>query len=317
MIMRTQRSAAFTLVELLVVIAIIGILIALLLPAIQAAREAARRTQCTNNLKQLSLALQNFHTAHNVVPCARWGGGTPSWMALLMPYIEEANAYDLWHFDKPYRDPLNKQAREVSVNVFNCPTRRAPGSLSSDNFINAPTINPPGAVADYAACNGDRSPGSQYDPNAKGVIISSVGWGKASWSSNVSFKRVTDGLSKTFFCGEKHLVDGEFGYRYGDQSIYNGGEVQAYMRVAGPGYRLSTGAGDGKPQFDTYLLSSGGNQDYQALWPWLFGSWHPGVCQFAMCDGSVHSVSNDTDVEILRRLAVRDDGDVISENVLQ
>src|SRR4051812_21388263 len=155
MVVRGRQSVGFTLVELLVVIAIIGILVALLLPAIQAARESARRTQCTNNLKQLALALQNFHTAHNVVPCARWSGGSPSWMALLMPYIEEANAYGLWHFDKPYRDPLNKQAREVSVKVFNCPTRRASGTLSLDHFINAPTTNPPGAVADYAACYGD------------------------------------------------------------------------------------------------------------------------------------------------------------------
>jgi prepilin-type N-terminal cleavage/methylation domain-containing protein len=198
---RAMRNAgrAFTLVELLVVIAIIGILIALLLPAIQAAREAARRSQCTNNLKQISIALQNFHDTNKCVPCARWNSGSPSWMALLMPFVEEVNAYGLWNFDKPYRDPANKQAREVTVSIFTCPSRRSPGALSQDHVINAPTTNPPGAVADYAASYGDKNPGSEYDPNAKGVIITSFGYGKARWSSNISFKRIPDGLSKTFF----------------------------------------------------------------------------------------------------------------------
>jgi type II secretory pathway pseudopilin PulG len=85
-------------VELLVVIAIIGILVALLLPAIQAAREAARRTQCVNNLKQYGIALHNFHDAHEVVPPARWNGGSPSWLALLMPFMEGQNEFDLWNF---------------------------------------------------------------------------------------------------------------------------------------------------------------------------------------------------------------------------
>ncbi|HEX5472200.1 MAG TPA: DUF1559 domain-containing protein [Lacipirellulaceae bacterium] len=312
-----KRVRGFTLVELLVVIAIIGILVALLLPAIQAAREAARRTQCTNNLKQFAVALQNFHDTNKVVPCARWNAGSPSWMALLMPYIEEANAYALWDFDKPYRDDANKQAREVSVSMFNCPSRRAPGGLSSDSSINSPNTNPPGAVADYAACYGDENPGSQYDPNAKGVIITSYGYGQPHWSSNISFKRVTDGLSKTFFCGEKHVVQAEFGYRFGDESIYNGGEIQSYCRLVGPNFRLATGPADGAREFDLYLLSSGGNQQYQSFWVWLFGSWHPGVCQFAMCDGSVHAISTSIDLETYRRLGDRNDGEVIADDVLR
>lgn len=312
-----RERRGFTLVELLVVIAIIGILIGLLLPAVQAAREAARRTQCTNNLKQLGLALQNFHDAHGVVPCARWNGGSPSWMALLMPYMEGGNEYDLWDFTKPYRDPANKFAREVTSPVFACPTRRSPGSLSRDHFINAPQVNPPGALGDYAACHGDSKGASQYDPNARGVIITSKGWGKVNWSSNISFNRITDGLSKTIFCGEKHVVEPEFGFRFGDQSIYNGNEWQSYCRSVGPDFRLSNGPDDGRKEFELFLLSSGGNDKYQGLWVWIFGSWHPGVCQFAMCDGSVHAVSTSIDLEMYRRLGVRDDGEVISDNVLQ
>ena len=132
---------------------------------------------------------------------------------------------------------------------------------------------------------------SQYDPNARGVVITSKGWGKNHWSSNISFKRVTDGLSKTFFCGEKHVVEPEFGFRYGDQSIYNGNEWQSYCRIVGPEFRLSTGPDDGRAEFDLFLLSSGGNAKYQDLWAWLFGSWHTGICQFAMCDGSVQAIS--------------------------
>jgi len=235
------KPTGFTLVELLVVIAIIGVLIALLLPAVQAARESARRAQCTNNLKQLGLALQNFHGANNVVPCARWNGGSPSWMALLMPYMEAGNKFDLWDFEKPYRDPANKLAREATAPVFTCPNRRAPGALSGDHPINVPKTNPPGAVGDYAACYNDRQTASEYDPNATGVIISSSHWGKVNWRSNISFKNITDGLSNTFFCGEKHLVLAEFGYRFGDQSIYNGGEIQSYCRLAGPSFPLTNG----------------------------------------------------------------------------
>jgi prepilin-type N-terminal cleavage/methylation domain-containing protein len=312
-----KQEGAFTLVELLVVIAIIGVLIALLLPAVQAARESARRAQCTNNLKQIGLALQNFHSAHGVVPCARWNGGSPSWMALLMPYMEAGNQYALWDFTRPYRDPKNKSAREATASVFNCPTRRIPGSLSHDHQMNDPQNNPPGAVGDYAGCHGDSKGGSEYDPNARGVIISSKGWGKTHWSSDISFKRITDGLSTTVFAGEKHVVEAEFGFRYGDQSIYNGGEWQSYCRVVGPEFRLGNGPDDGRAEFDLFLLSSGGNNKYPNLWSWIFGSWHPGICQFAMCDGSVQSIATSIDLETYRRLGVRDDGEAIPGDVFR
>ena len=177
--------------------------------------------------------------------------------------------------------------------------------------MNAPHVNPPGALGDYAACYGEESPGSQYDPNARGVVITSEDWGAVHWSSKISFRRVTDGLSNTFFGGEKHIVEEEFGFRFGDQSIYNGGEIQSYSRLAGPAFPLSSGADDGKRQFEIYLLSSGGNAEYQRYWAWIFGSWHPGVCQFVMCDGSVQSIANSIDVETYRRLGVRDDGEPI------
>ena len=94
--MRRHLDKAFTLVELLVVIAIIGILIGMLLPAVNAAREAARRTQCSNNLKQIGLAVQTFHSAHEKIPPARYLDDYPSWFVLIMPFLEEGSKLDLW-----------------------------------------------------------------------------------------------------------------------------------------------------------------------------------------------------------------------------
>ena len=104
------RKRGFTLVELLVVIAIIGILVALLLPAVQAAREAARRSQCQNNLKQLGLAVQNFHGTHQEIPPSRWRDEHASGLALIMPFMEANSEYELWDFEKTYYDVANKQA---------------------------------------------------------------------------------------------------------------------------------------------------------------------------------------------------------------
>src|SRR5262245_41369042 len=109
---RRLSKSGFTLVELLVVIAIIGIPVGLLLPAVQAAREAARRTQCTNNLKQVGLGLHNFHESRKVLPPNRYGYLNPSWPALILPYLERGNEFTKWRLDLDYYDPLNKVARE-------------------------------------------------------------------------------------------------------------------------------------------------------------------------------------------------------------
>jgi len=115
----------FTLVELLVVITIIGILIALLLPAVQAAREAARRMQCTNNLKQFGLALHNYHLTHKVFPYGAGGGGTWwSWSALILPFIEQNAIYDQIDFDKPYNavHPVNNDVMKNFIAAYQCPS---------------------------------------------------------------------------------------------------------------------------------------------------------------------------------------------------
>lgn len=293
----TRFRRGFTLVELLVVIAIIGVLVALLLPAIQAAREAARRTQCKNNLKQYGLALQNFHDSHKVVPPARWNGGSPSWLALLMPFMEGQNEFDLWNFAKSYRDPENQPAREVSLPFYFCPSRRTGPMLSSEPFP-APE-DAPGSLGDYAGCVGDHYDG-EYDETANGVIITSKGYGQIEWSSSISFRSIIDGLSKTIFCGEKHVLPERFGRKLGDASIYNGGFIQPYMRIVG----------------GQYVIALGTEKEGTERGEWLFGSSHPGVCQFALCDGSVQVLGTSVDPEMFRRLGVRNDGEPIDNERL-
>ncbi|QDU57094.1 DUF1559 domain-containing protein [Aeoliella mucimassa] len=125
---KANRIKGFTLVELLVVIAIIGILVALLLPAVQAAREAARRAQCMNGLKQLSLAMLNYESAHGGLPpmAKRWDGNRwyddHGWYMPVMPYIEQEGLEDIVHPEVSFSDPLNEQARKTFIPMFACPS---------------------------------------------------------------------------------------------------------------------------------------------------------------------------------------------------
>ncbi|MEC8558074.1 MAG: DUF1559 domain-containing protein [Planctomycetota bacterium] len=123
--------AAFTLVELLVVISIIGILMGLLLPAVQAAREAARRTQCQNNLKQIGLGIHGFHEAKKRLPigCLEWrpfGGPTTrrqfAWSAFILPHLEQQNLFDSIDFQKPFDHPDNREAAATEISIFVCPS---------------------------------------------------------------------------------------------------------------------------------------------------------------------------------------------------
>ena len=135
--MRRTTSNGFTLVELLVVIAIIGILVALLLPAVQSAREAARRTQCINNLRQIGLAAINHESTHGFLPAGGWGHlwtGDPDmgvgarqpggWPFAIMPFIEESSAYGTWDVTAPYSDQPD-DVKNRPVKSFICPTRRS------------------------------------------------------------------------------------------------------------------------------------------------------------------------------------------------
>jgi prepilin-type N-terminal cleavage/methylation domain-containing protein len=160
-----RRCAGFTLIEMLVVIAIISLMMGLLLPAVQKVREAANRMSCSNNLKQLTLALHHYHlTFEQLPPFALTdgaGNAGATWAVLLLPYIEQDNLYRQWNLARRYYDQ-NDTARLGTSKIFFCPTRRtpstAPQSLSGDqpNLGTSYGPNVPGALGDYAASLGAR-----------------------------------------------------------------------------------------------------------------------------------------------------------------
>ena len=329
--LRPRGCRGFTLVELLVVIAIIGVLVALLLPAVQAAREAARRSSCQNNLRQISLATQNFHDTSNELPAVRLQGGDgwASYFVLIMPYMEQANIQSQWDLTLKYSaQPV--AARQAQVKSYYCPSRRPPMlsiAESFDSADNTPPPNftwsgsvqarfgapnlPPGACGDYAACVGDfrgtsNNPSSPqwFAVTANGAIILAkvIAGTPPQFKSNTRLANITDGTSNTILAGEKHIPIKMFGHpKVGDGPLYSGAWTSFAGRVAGiedPLARSST---------DLFPSVSG-----DAFWARKFGSYHPGVCQFTFCDGSVRQLAITIDSTNLRRLAVRDDGETIT-----
>ncbi len=189
-----QRRSGFTLIELLVVIAIIAVLIALLLPAVQSAREAARRIQCTNNLKQIGVGLHNYQESRGVLPGADMVFNVTELSALtnILPYLEQSNVYNSVNFAFSYQDPINSTAAFTSINGFICP---------SDLPLPAPTY---GAQTNYMANMGAGIVWqSAINQNAALPQPNGVFYG----NSATSFAAITDGLSNTTFYSERVVGD--------------------------------------------------------------------------------------------------------------
>jgi len=288
---RRAEQGAFTLIELLVVIAIIGILIALLLPAVQKVREAANRAKCANNLKQMGLAIHHFHDTYDKLPPARIADQYATWNVMILPFIEHGNLYQTWDLTKKYYDQPAAFDVTAQVPLFICPSRRNPpqiGQLDEDK-----PEGKKGSLGDYAVSASDNTndPDTAYDlPGAKGaLIIGKIVSGQ--WDSRTRFSSVTDGLSNTFFLGEKHVQLGKFGLVKGDRTIWNGDSADVFSRAAGPGLGL------------VFDLNSSTNQ--------RFGSYHPGICQFLFGDGSVRGLSVAVPQATLSLLVQRADGQTI------
>ena len=216
-----RQNRGMTLIELLVVIAIIGILIALLLPAVQAAREAARRMECGNNLRQVGVAIHNYHAAHDSFPpgnFAETAGVCPgsritsedgaNWMILILPYLEQRAAHDTYDMKRHNESPENQRLRETSVGTYVCPS-----DVNTDELI-IPALGPAASWSHNVAY----SPGSY-----RGVSGRSDGWEFLDWSLNTQYRRdwrgplhvagvlrftaervtdVRDGTSNTLMVGE-------------------------------------------------------------------------------------------------------------------
>ena len=303
------RRIGFTLLELLVVIAIIAVLLGLLLPAVQKVRESASRTRCSNNLKQIGLAMHNYHDAARCLPPSRQDpGGT--WMIFLLPFVEQTALSSAWQANQSfYNQP--PAARETPVPLYFCPSRRAPGDgiLSvdadgADGFDVGTLV--PGVVADYAVSIGDLTSHADYwwtptpafpDPPSNGAFIMLYDWDLTSpmrgQSRRRNFAAIKDGLSRTLFVGEKHVPLDLFARGPWDGAAYNG-DYGSSMRKAGPGAPLAQ---------DRYERTRNN-----------FGSSHPGLCQFVFGDGSVHPLRATIDPVILGHLANIADGQPVGDS---
>ena len=179
---------AFTLVELLVVIAVIGILIALLLPAVQAAREAARRVSCQNNLRQVGLALHTYHDQFGLLPPRRIVRPLHSWLTLILPQVEQGNVHGVYQFGVAWNDVQNQPAITTPLKVLICPS--APGGSER---IDQVTASVRAAVTDYAAATAMVA----IAYNANGLTPPADLRGILAGDTGTSLAEITDGLSNT------------------------------------------------------------------------------------------------------------------------
>jgi len=338
--MYRHRSHAFTLVELLVVIAIIAILVVMLLPAVQAAREAARRAQCLNNIKQLSLAILNFESANGKFPLAAdtsqptdfastlgWydiyddainGSAGNSWIVHILPYIEEGELYDRWDFSRSVLQ--NELQARTDIAMLYCPTRRSGvrRDFDIDNGLMFQGWDRGGT--DYGGCagagntfldcwpdSGGCDPPCQhkvaiFSTGAQGNVFASGpnGVGLFAVAEQLSLRDIRDGTSKSLGTGELHR-------------LYDPNPITACSRISNDGWAMGGAAtlfdADTDLVPDDGLPLGGVNSEYFQN-P---GSEHPGGAHFGMIDGAGRFISEDVDNFIFQALGTSNGADDTGE----
>jgi prepilin-type N-terminal cleavage/methylation domain-containing protein/prepilin-type processing-associated H-X9-DG protein len=307
--MRTRYAqTGFTLVELLVVIAIIGILVAFLLPAVQAAREASRRSQCQNNLKQIGLAVQNHHDARQAFPMGRNGidQKAVSWAFFLLPYMEETAIFNSWVPTERVDNDRNAATMRTPIEAYACPSRRrAAADRNFDNNNQPPVVLGAGTLCDYSANAGIRlMTGMTNDENSGGVFgnYSRIVAGPIFSGSHIGARQVEDGLSKTIAIGERHLPpvpantdEAMKDYAIGDTAAIPGDTPNTTFRCAEDG--LATGIDDPDKE--------------------KFGSSHSsGTVQCVFLDGHVAGLHRDIELNVLKALSTIGGGETVPDNQL-
>ena len=310
-----KNHAAFTLVELLVVIAIIGILVSLLLPAIQSAREAGRRSECQNHLKQIGLAILNYHDTQKTFPMGRerveqYG---VSWAFRLLPQLEESAIYSSRDKTRRVDDPKNIRAMRTPVQVYACPSRAPPQPIAISTTTTRHRWRPlwpwrrsattrPMQGIDVTIGHGARNFGfispAPVDTSIAGPIFS---------GSEISDRRVTDGLSSTLAVGERHIppADPTKARRICRST---GRATRPFWPVTGvynlPRHPIWAGQWTERHCGQRNRVD---NSDHTAE---RFGGPHPGVVMFAYLDGHVAPLAIDIDIEILKALSTIAGGEV-------
>ena len=304
--MTNHPRRGFTLVELLVVIAIIGVLVGLLLPAVQNVREAARRMSCGNNLKQIALALHNYESTYRKFPAGyihKFGpAGTPesvanyrgfAWGAALLPQMEQASIYENINFNVPVFDAANLAVRETPVQTFLCPS----DTYSPNWFVIRDDTTTPVeryAAASYAANWGPATIDINLDDtpdNSRGVFYR---------NSFTPIRAILDGMSNTLAFGERH--NGPIAeVTTGGHSVYENAWFAAVRDV------------DDLPDdhghmvlFETRFRPNEFGGDDKGL-----AAPHVGSCQFALCDGSVRAITENIDAELYDALSTRHGNEVV------
>lgn len=290
----------FTLVELLVVITIIGVLMALLLPAIQAAREAARRSQCTNNLKQIGLAMQNHHAAKRTFPSGsnlhtiNFRDGI-SWNVMTLPYIELGSLYDQIQ-PQPNGGALNYNPRLIQIDTFVCPT--APPVENSDQAEK---------TSNYTAVSGAGRNGERMDLATQEDCGDVFTDGIFYPNSRTPISRIADGTSNTLAVGERlyiyrNWMQGAAKFGNPPSEICMGSSVNIVYPINADPYQFGF--------YKFYFEAPAGAPMEMVLNDLQFGSDHTGGANFNYADGSVHFIGDDIDFTVYQDLSTKDGGEV-------